>query len=193
VDETVIAAIAKWPNVPAVFGWIGLTSRGEWRLQGEPIANRGICDFIGRNYAGDERGRWFFQNGPQRVFVELEVAPWIWRLGPTAGVPIRTHTGRAAGGLRGAWLDESGRLFLHTDIGFGLVDSADSARAVESLRGDGLHALAIDDLDVWLAGLGPDIRLLGCELGLEGEVTLGRLRAADMPQRFGYVRVPQPE
>lgn len=193
MDESVIAAIAKWPNVPAVFGWIGLTSRGEWRLRGQPIANQGICDFIGRNYAGDERGRWFFQNGPQRVFVELEVAPWIWRLGSAARAPIRAHTGRAARRLEGAWLDESGRLFLQTDMGFGLVDSTDSARAVESLSVGGAHPLANDDLDAWLAGLGPDISLVGHELGLQGDVTLGRLREVDMPQRFGYVRVPQPK
>src|SRR5690606_15898587 len=35
MDPEVLAAIAKWPNVPAVYGWLGLTARGEWRLRGE--------------------------------------------------------------------------------------------------------------------------------------------------------------
>ena len=49
MDESVVAALAKWPNVPAVFGLLALTGRGEWRLRGEPIANVAIRDFIGRN------------------------------------------------------------------------------------------------------------------------------------------------
>jgi len=122
MDDSVIAAIAKWPHVPAVFGWLILTARGEWRLRGESIANQAICDFIGRNYTHDEQGRWFFQNGPQRVFVDLEVTPWIWRVGAEPGAALRSHTHRPAERLHGAWLDESGRLFLQTDIGFGLLD-----------------------------------------------------------------------
>ncbi len=109
MDSSVIAAIAKWPNVPAVFGWLALTARGEWRLRGEPIANAAICAFIGRNYASDERGRWFFQNGPQRVYVALEVTPWIWRIGSDAArAEVRAHTGAAATRLSGAWLDDAG-------------------------------------------------------------------------------------
>jgi len=75
MDADVLAAIAKWPNVPAVYGWLLLTKRGEWRIRGEPIVNAAIGDFIGRNYAADDRGRWFLQNGPQRVYVDLELSP----------------------------------------------------------------------------------------------------------------------
>src|SRR5882724_360030 len=91
MDDSVLAAIAKWPNVPAVFGWLSLTARGEWRIRGERIDNRAMREFIGRNYAADSRGRWFFQNGPQRVFVELEATPWVYRLTPGEG--LLTHTG----------------------------------------------------------------------------------------------------
>jgi hypothetical protein len=62
----------KWPKVPAVYGWLSLTARGEWKVKGEPIDNESICDFIGRNYTNDGSGNWFFQNGPQRVYVSLE-------------------------------------------------------------------------------------------------------------------------
>ena len=75
MDEIVKAAMARWPNVPAVYGWLELTARGEWRIKGEPIDNAAIRDFIARNYAHDGRGNWFFQNGPQRVFVSLEATP----------------------------------------------------------------------------------------------------------------------
>jgi hypothetical protein len=47
---------------------------------------------------------------------------------------VHTHTGIEAT-PRGSWLDEQGRLFLDTDIGFGLVHTLDmgvAAQAVES-------------------------------------------------------------
>lgn len=80
MDETVLAAMARWPDVPHVYGWLSLTARGQWRMRGEPIANAAIRDFIGRNYGCDEDGRWFFQNGPQRVYVTLELTPWVYRV-----------------------------------------------------------------------------------------------------------------
>ena len=70
VDAVVLRAMAKWPNVPAVFGWLSLDRRGRWLLRGEPIGNAAARQFISRNYQSDPHGRWFFQNGPQRVFVE---------------------------------------------------------------------------------------------------------------------------
>ena len=96
MDPTVVAALAKWPDVPAVYGWLGLTARGEWRLQGQPIGNAALREFIGRNYAGDERGRWYFQNGPQRVFVTLEAAPWVWQVAQDAGTACAAVTHRSA-------------------------------------------------------------------------------------------------
>src|ERR1700693_3246190 len=71
MDEVVLRAIQKWPNVPSVYGWLSLDRRGNWSIKGEHIANPAIASFIGRNYARDEKGRWYFQNGPQRVFVTL--------------------------------------------------------------------------------------------------------------------------
>ena len=65
MDEIVQRAIAKWPNVPAVFGWLSLDGRGNWAIKGERVHNKVITDFIGRNYGCDSDGRWFFQNGPQ--------------------------------------------------------------------------------------------------------------------------------
>ncbi|MGB3277244.1 MAG: DUF2946 family protein, partial [Castellaniella sp.] len=30
MDDQVLAAMARWPNVPAVHGWLSLTARGQW-------------------------------------------------------------------------------------------------------------------------------------------------------------------
>lgn len=84
MDENVIAAMARWPDVPDVFGWLSLNARGHWRLhtQGEaldangpgrpsspgvPISSPRINQFINRNYARDAKGQWYFQNGPQQI------------------------------------------------------------------------------------------------------------------------------
>ena len=77
MDEIVARSLAKWPNVPAVYGWLELDRRGNWLIKGERIGNAALREFIGRNYEADERGRWFFQNGPQRVYVTLGYTPLV--------------------------------------------------------------------------------------------------------------------
>ncbi|WP_088285204.1 DUF2946 family protein [Ideonella sp. A 288] len=148
MDDIVKAALRKWPNVPHCHGWLALDARGDWYMRDERIQRAGpfpgvkgsridhdkLKAFIERNYEADEQGRWYFQNGPQRVYVQLEAAPWVWRLmWPTDQPAVTSHTGRAAR-VHASWLDEAGRLFLDTDIGFGIVhsqDVLDASRAVE--------------------------------------------------------------
>ena len=148
MDEIVKAALRKWPNVPHCYGWLALDARGDWymrderiqaagpfpRVKGSRIEHEKLLEFIQRNYMHDDAGAWFFQNGPQRVYVELEAAPWVWRIAPDGSVS--SHTGMPAQ-VHSAWLDEPGRLFLDTDLGFGLVHTLDTglgADAVESGR-----------------------------------------------------------
>ena len=145
MDAIVEAALKKWPNVPHCYGWLALDARGDWYMRDERIQRSGpfprvkgsrvehdkLLAFIGRNYASDERGAWFFQNGPQRVYVELESTPWVWRLQPGGGV--RSHTGREAK-VQSAWLDEAGHLYLQADLGLGLVHTADMALAAEAVE-----------------------------------------------------------
>lgn len=81
MDDIVKQALAKWPNVPHCTGWLLLDRRGGWRMRddaaqaagalGSPVRHPALVDFIARNYERDEHGQWFFQNGPQRVYVEL--------------------------------------------------------------------------------------------------------------------------
>lgn len=148
MDSIVEAALRKWPNVPHCHGWLGLDARGDWYLRdervqaagafphpkGSRLEHRALREFIGRNYAADAAGGWFFQNGPQRVYVDLEAAPWVWRLHEAAGrLQVLAHTGMGAV-PRAAWLDEHGRLFLDTDLGIGLVHSLDMDLASEALE-----------------------------------------------------------
>jgi hypothetical protein len=145
MDEIVKAALRKWPNVPHCYGWLALDARGDWymrderiqaagpfpRVKGSRIAHEKLLEFIHRNYMHDDAGAWFFQNGPQRVYVELEAAPWVWRIAQDGSVS--SHTGLPAL-VRSAWLDEPGRLFLDTDLGFGLVHTLDTGLAVDAIE-----------------------------------------------------------
>lgn len=150
MDDIVKAALKKWPNVPHCYGWLALDARGDWYLRddatqaagpfpqskGQRLVHDKLIEFIGRNYEADERGAWFFQNGPQRVYLALEAAPWVLGVQRDGGAfKVETHTRQAVGEVRGAWLDESGRLFLETDLGLGIVRSMDmdaAASAVEA-------------------------------------------------------------
>ncbi len=115
--------MAKWPNVPAVYGWLSLSRRGEWRIKGEKISNPIVSNFINRNYTHDDRGRWFFQNGPQRVYVSLEYTPLVYRFANND--QIETHTGNQPRQIQIIFIDETGSLLLKTSEGIGLVDDRD--------------------------------------------------------------------
>jgi hypothetical protein len=122
MDEAVLKGMVKWPNVPSVYGWLALDRRGNWLINGERIGNPGVIEFIARNYEADERGRWFFQNGPQRVFVTLAYAPFVLRTTGGAGqLMLQTHTGQEIEHFSGVWLDEEGTLVLRWAGGVGTV------------------------------------------------------------------------
>lgn len=189
MEDWVRRALAKWPNVPALFGWLRLDRRGRWLIRGEPITRPQIVDTINRNYEADAQGRWYFQNGPQRGYVDLEYAPFVLRADEAGR--LATHTGLAVERPSAAYLDEDGALLLQTEHGPGVLDDHCLDWALARLSVDG-HA--IDDAD--LAGaLGQDsgeTTALRFELGA---VTLAvvRLDAADAPSRLNFVRVPQPD
>lgn len=163
MDAIVEAALRKWPNVPHCYGWLALDARGAWfmrderiqaagpfpQVKGSRITHEKLLGFIHRNYALDDEGAAFFQNGPQRVYVELEATPWVWRVdGPAGAWTVTAHTGQAVQRVDSAWLDGDGRLYLATDRGFGIVHSLDMLGASEILdRGIWpLHDCTADEL-----------------------------------------------
>jgi hypothetical protein len=140
IDDLVRQAMARWPNVPAVHGWLRLDRRGRWLLvdrgvpgfdeardgAGSGITSPPIVDFIGRNYGDDGHGRWHWQNGPQRVFVDLELAPLYLRvLGEGPSRSLVTHTGYLALRIDRAAVDAEGNLWLVTEHGPAVVDDRD--------------------------------------------------------------------
>lgn len=143
MDADVILAMAKWPNVPPAWGWLRLDRRGQWFLVkrdaddfiesrdglGSIVRNERMIDYIGRNYASDERGRWYFQNGPQRAYADLELAPWVLRIDISAErLHWLTHTGVFAQQTLAAATDAIGNFYVLTELGLGLVDDRHLAR-----------------------------------------------------------------
>jgi hypothetical protein len=173
MDEIVRQAMAKWPNVPDCYGWLGLDTRGNWYMRDDRVQALGpfvggspqakgsmllhdkLIAFIHRNYMADDRGCWFFQNGPQRVYVELAITPWIWRV--QADYTLQTHTGLATQCVA-CLADEKGWLYLQTPLGIGLVHTQDMAIAAQAVEA--------------------------------GQWTVQDLRRDELEQRYGYIRSP---
>lgn len=160
MQPEVVRAMARWPGVPAVFGWLALDRRGRWLLR-EPgggrfsrIGHAGMRDFIGRNYGADDRGRWFFQNGPQRVFVDLAYTPFVLhyrgeQLFDQCGAPVRPSE---------TLVDEEGSVLMRVARGVGLLDDRD------------LEAFSSRLAEDW--------------------TTLPRVRGSELERRFGFVSRP---
>jgi hypothetical protein len=125
MDTAVLNSIDKWPNVPDVYGWLSLGLRGNWIIKGSAIANPGICEFIGRNYSADTGGRWYFQNGPQRVFASLAYAPFVLRTEGSGDPYLTTHTGLHVHNITGAWIDETGKVIIRWPAGLGTISDRD--------------------------------------------------------------------
>lgn len=130
MDEIVSLSMAKWPNVPAVYGWLQLDRRGRWRIKGERVGNAALREFICRNYQPDARGCWFFQNGPQRVFVELAYTPLVVHY---EGEALVDHCGQpfACGNFL---QDEEGSVLVEGSRGIALLDDRDLQGLAESLQ-----------------------------------------------------------
>lgn len=149
MDEIVKQAMAKWPHVPHCYGWLGLDARGDWYLRdaatqaagpfaqvkGERIEHDKLRAFITRNYSVDARGCWFFQNGPQRVYVELETSPVVWRL--DAQRQVQAPNGEVVQATQ-CLTDEAGHVYLLASWQgqpvLGLVHSLDVPAVAQALE-----------------------------------------------------------
>ena len=188
MEPWVLRALEKWPDVPALFGWLGLDRRGRWRIRGELISRPQIIDTLNPNYAADAQGRWYFQNGPQRGYVTLESAPLVLR---TDGEDrLLTHTGLRVEQARAAFLDQNGALWLDTEHGPAVLEGDDLHWALARLYA-GAAPLDEEELARALAlpsGAAGALRLetAGCTLPVT------RLDTGDAPAQLGFVRDPQP-
>jgi hypothetical protein len=196
MDDIVKQAMAKWPNVPDCYGWLGLDARGAWRMRderaqqlglaGDKVIQAALLAFINRNYGVDSRGCWFFQNGPQRVFVNLEATPYIARTDPQRGLTVQTGATLAP---QAAFLSEAGALIFTAGAVVAQVDDRDVAPLLAALSIDG-EAAGDDQLLAWLSGAPGQLRLRLAGSDIDSDIEVGRIDSATVAARFGFVRLP---
>lgn len=189
MEDWVTRALARWPDVPAVHGWLSLDRRGRWRIRGELISRPQIIDTFNANYGVDDRGGWYFQNGPQRGYMTLDYAPLVlMRDGDSE--TLRTHTGNAVDDIQRAFMDEEGSLLLVTEHGPGLLIDTDLDWALGRIESAG-RPIGDRELSTALdlpSGAPTDLVLRTGSRRLR----LVRLDAADAPERLGFLRDPSP-
>jgi hypothetical protein len=189
MEDWALRALARWPNVPALYGWLALDRRGHWRIRGEVITRPQIIDTLNRNYAADEHGCWFFQNGPQRGYLQLEYAPLVLRASGD-GDELWTHTDRRVEQPAAAYLDEQGAILLISEHGPGALLDTDLDWALQRIECDG-EAVDEHQLAAALALPSGERTPLALRIGAVA-LPLARLDAAHMPDELGFVRDPQP-
>jgi hypothetical protein len=193
MDDIVKQAMAKWPNVPHCYGWLALDARGTWRMRdeaaqradapGDKLGNAALVGFINRNYLRDERGCWYFQNGPQRVYINLEATPFIARTDPAQGLVL--HTGQPMAAPDQAFMLDTGGIVVRAGTLLAQLDDRDVAQLLTAMELDG-KPVADEALMAWLDnGSGRlSLRWQGREIALE------RVEASALPQRFGFIQRP---
>ena len=180
------SALRRWPNVPACYGWLSLDRRGRWRMRGEAVTHRGLNDFLSRQYTHDEMGNYFVQNGPQRVFVELEYTPWVLHLTSEGG--LGTHIGDTHIEIQAAVVDDEGNLLLEIPQGIALLCDRDLPALLQHLQlpdgdADGAaHLLAASE------GRGAEQLLLAWQ---GRRLPVRSLCRSEVPARYGFVASPQ--
>ncbi|MFX1761163.1 DUF2946 family protein [Paraburkholderia sp. A1RI-2L] len=203
MDDIVKQALARWPNVPHCTGWLLLDARGHWRLrdeadqaQGAPgtlIRHEALIGFINRNYGRDAKGQWFFQNGPQRVYVELEYTPLVVRLASANG-GVLTLADQAGQPFEptAVYVDEHGSVLFEAapeSTMEAATESADIAAATHAR----VALLHDHDLDCFTehATLAEDGESGTFHWRAETALPLQPIARADVPARFAFIRSPE--
>lgn len=205
MDEIVAQSLKKWPNVPHCYGWLALDGRGHWRMRdqftqdhdlpGDKIAHTALIAFIARNYDCDAAGRWFFQNGPQRVYVNLAIAPYIVRTDPQQGLLLHTGTPLPPA-IDALYLTPAGRLIFQFANEAGkpaaaALDDRDLAQCLTALHRDGAP---VDDAALldWLEGGAGELtwRFANSD---RLPLPVQRIAEADIAHTCHFVLRPQPD
>ena len=212
MDDQVLRSLMKWPNVPDCFGWLALDRRGQWRMRdeftqqnhlpGQVIQHTALNDFIARNYACDELGRYFFQNGPQRVFITLDATPWIVRIIPKdQGIDLLTQCNNVMH-PSSALSDENGNIYIVGTVNQTIYNSNSDDKSQNqskiqfSKRNMQTIALLHDhDLDHFaeLAKLREEACSFGGSWVWQGQqLPLDPIHSQELAERFQYQATPQP-
>ncbi len=206
MDEQVLRSLIKWPNVPHCFGWLALDRRGQWRMRdefsqqnslpGNVIQHTALNEFIARNYACDIRGRYFFQNGPQRVFITLDATPWIVRIIPTDTETRLLTQCQSSFTPQGALSDESGNIYITGLVNQTVYKDVNQTSASEEfLKKECISAALLHDHDLDFFTDLATLREEACSFGgswkWHGEtLPLDPIHSSELSQHFGFIKKP---
>lgn len=205
MDEQVLRSLIKWPNVPHCFGWLALDRRGQWRMRdeyaqanqlpGNVIQHVALNEFISRNYAHDSLGRYFFQNGPQRVFVTLDTSPWIARMIPKKdggkGLDLMTQCGTPIH-PQGALSDEKGNIYITGLFPQSLSDHADSNAFTQT---ESLSVALLHDHDLDLFSDQSKVEEDACSFRGSWQwdsksLPIEPIHSSELAERFHFIQAP---
>ncbi|MBU3616172.1 DUF2946 family protein [Polynucleobacter sp. JS-Polo-80-F4] len=206
MDDQVLRSLIKWPNVPDCYGWLALDRRGQWRMRdeftqlnnlpGQVIQHIALKEFIARNYACDELGRYFFQNGPQRVYITLDATPWITRILPSDKGLSFINQCHQSMDPAGALSDENGNIYIVGNANQMIYNSNDSKNSQFTEGTIQTIALLHDhDLDQF-SGLAK-LHEEACSFGgswfwRDKQLPLDPIHSEELASRFNYIPKPQP-
>jgi hypothetical protein len=176
---------------------LALDARGAWRMRderaqalnlpGDKIRNATLTGFINRNYQHDEQGRWYFQNGPQRVYVDLETTPYIAHTSPEHGFVL--HTGVAMTDIENVFLSIEGKLFLSAAEILVQLDDRDLAACLGQMQIEGKSA-SDSELITWLENneAAPNLQFI---LSQKKTLDVQRGELSQLMKQFGFVSTPR--
>jgi hypothetical protein len=161
-------------------------------LPGKVIEHVLLKDYISRNYACDSSGRYFFQNGPQRVFITLDATPWIVHISPSnTSMQLLTQCDTAIEPY-GALSDERGNIYIHGLIKQTINENTDNDRFIQK---ESLSIALLLDHDL---GLFTDLAKLHEEAcSFRGswnwngqELAIEPIHSKDLSTRFRFIKNP---
>lgn len=205
MDDQVLRSLIKWPNVPHCFGWLALDRRGQWRMRdeftqqhqlpGQVIKHTALNECIARNYACDELGRYFFQNGPQRVFITLDATPWIARMIPADKGQNLINQCHQAIEPTAALSDEKGNIYIVGAIDQTIYDGKQN-NASQFIKIDGLTVALLHDHDLDYFSELAKLREEACSFGgswvwHDKQLPLDPIHSEELASRFNFIAKPQ--
>ena len=165
-------------------------------LPGTVIKHAALNEYISRNYAHDDLGRYFFQNGPQRVFITLDATPWIARFIPSGHsadhLKLLTQSG-ASIEPQGALSDELGNIYI-----VGIVTQSTSSVSKEELftQEESTSVALLHDHDLNL--FSEQSKVLEDACSYRGswvwnniELPIEPVYSAELSERFHFIKNPQ--
>lgn len=202
MDEQVLRSLIKWPNAPDCFGWLALDRRGQWRMRdeyaqanqlpGNVIQHTALNEFISRNYAHDSLGRYFFQNGPQRVFVTLDATPWIARMIPSeSGPQLLTQCGTEIK-PHSALSDERGNIYI---TGLVLQSLSNQVNGAVFTKSEFPSLALLHDHDLDLFSEQSQVQEDACSFRGSWQwngktLAIEPIHSIELSKRFNFVKVP---